>query len=71
MASSHANIQFSILKIEGKIVHAESSDSIHVGKLLSYFAWAVPVTLLRVQELLVKMVRKYNAAPWPCKNKPS
>ncbi len=25
MASSHANIQFSILKIEGKIVHAKSS----------------------------------------------
>ncbi len=35
-------------KIEGKFVHAESSAIIHVGKLLSYFAWPVPVTLLRV-----------------------
>ncbi len=48
MASSHANIQFSISKIERKIVHAESSGIIHVGELLSYFAWPVPVTLLRV-----------------------
>ena len=47
MASSHANTQFSILKIEGKIIHAEFSGITHVGKLLSYFAWPVPVTLLR------------------------
>ena len=31
-----------------KLQHAESSGVIQVGKLLSYFAWPVPVTLLRV-----------------------
>ena len=48
MASSHANKQFLILKLEGKIVDADSSGIIHVEKLLWYFAWPVPVTLLRV-----------------------
>ncbi len=55
MAAGHV-LQSSILKIEGKIVHAESSGIIHVWKLLSYFAWPVPVTLLRVY-----LYRLFNA----------
>ena len=64
MATGHVlmmciqHLQFSILKTEGKIVHAESSGitSIHVGKLLSCFAWPVPVTLLRVNTVRTKLL---------------
>ena len=58
MASSHANIQFSILKIEGKFGHAQFSGIIHVGKPLLYFAWPVPVTLLRVYGYSVVQICK-------------
>ncbi len=57
------NIQFAILKIERKIVHAESAGIKHVGTLLSYFAWPVPVTLLRVyNDVELMTITKTKAA---------
>ena len=39
------NAQWTILEIEGKWYHAKSSRIIHVGKLLLYFTWPIPVTV--------------------------